>query len=448
MVNKTKKIVQDIIVKNKTSSSVALKKILEKNTRPFSSAENKFKKKKPASQKIPPKQKTISQKRKPKSKRKLKGKFVFNLIVIFVVIILVTKVVDVYSHAIIQIVPHQETAVVDVILKSDKSDSADLPHETMELNLVEQVTIRASGVETVESKASGKIVVYNAFSSRAQTLIANTRFETPDGKIYRINKPISIPGAKVTDGKITPSSIEVTVYADKPGEAYNIGMSDFTIPGFKDSPRYDKFYGRSKTPIEGGYKGERPVVSEEDFENVKKTLEDDITEKLLVIAREQLPKNFLMFDGATDISFDVDNSNIVSEYEEQQNFTLTERGSLFAIIIPQKNLSEILVEKYLGIEFKNKTKVINFDELNFSVINLNTEKKSMIFKVEGEVKFSWLVNEDTLKEALMASKKDMQSVFEEYPEIEKATILFKPSWWRFFPDKINRVSIEQLTSEG
>ena len=68
----------------------------------------------------------------------------------------------------------------------------------------------------------------------------------------------------------------------------------------------------------------------------------------------------------------------------------------------------------------------------------------MIFKIKGEVKFVWIIDEDSLKEAIMASKKDMQSVFETYPEVEEATILFKPSWWRIFPDKINDVSIEQL----
>ncbi|MCG2698301.1 hypothetical protein L6307_04420, partial [Candidatus Parcubacteria bacterium] len=362
MVNKAKRIVQDIIVKNKASSRMALQKILEKNTKPFFSAENKFKNKKPTFKKPLTGQKVVTQKKISKNRR-IKGRFVFSLIALFVAIILITKVVDIYSHVIIQVTPHQETATVDVILKSDESDSTDLPHETMELNVTEQTTIKASGVENVESKASGKIVVYNAFSSKSQTLIATTRFETPDGKIYRINKTISVPGAKIVDGKIIPNSIEVTVYADESGESYNIGLSDFTIPGFKDDSRYEKFYGRSKTPMEGGYKGEKPVVSEEDFENIKNSLENDIRKKLLTEAHKQLPKNFLMLDGAIDISFTINDSDVNLESEEQQNFTLKETGSLLALMIPQKNLSEMLVEKYLGIEFKNKVRVTNFDEL-------------------------------------------------------------------------------------
>ena len=55
----------------------------------------------------------------------------------------------------------------------------------------------------MERKASGQIIVYNAYNDNNQKLIKNTRFETPDGKIYRIQASIIVPGTKVEEGKIS-----------------------------------------------------------------------------------------------------------------------------------------------------------------------------------------------------------------------------------------------------
>jgi len=46
-------------------------------------------------------------------------------------------------------------------------------------------TYPASGSDFVERGATGIITIYNDFSSDPQDLVATTRFETPDGKIYR-----------------------------------------------------------------------------------------------------------------------------------------------------------------------------------------------------------------------------------------------------------------------
>jgi hypothetical protein len=78
MDKKAKKIVQDIIVKNKPSG-VALKKILEKNTKPFLSDKNKFRKKKAPSKRLvsktKPTSKTVTTKK--SNRKKIKGKFIF-----------------------------------------------------------------------------------------------------------------------------------------------------------------------------------------------------------------------------------------------------------------------------------------------------------------------------------------------------------------------------------
>ena len=83
-------------------------------------------------------------------------------------------------------------------------------------------------MKEIERRASGKIIVFNNYSTNSQRLIARTRFETLEGKIYRIRDAVVVPGISDKDGRKTPGSIEVTVFADEPGEEYNIGYTDFT----------------------------------------------------------------------------------------------------------------------------------------------------------------------------------------------------------------------------
>ena len=102
------------------------------------------------------------------------------------------------------------------------------------------------------TKAFGTITVFNGYSSEPQLLIASTRFLSSNERIFRTTKNIDIPGAQLNDDEIIPSSISVEIVADYLGAEYNIGPSDFTIPGFKGSPKYQGFYGKSSTAMSGG----------------------------------------------------------------------------------------------------------------------------------------------------------------------------------------------------
>jgi len=126
--------------------------------------------------------------------------------------------VGVFSRTVVRIVPRQEVAKTDISLKAGRVIGGnDLLFETMEFRLTKEQTVQTSGFKTIESKASGQIIIYNNFSFSAQTLLQNTRFEAPSGKVYRVNKTIVIPGMKKQGSVTSPGSVEATVYADKVG---------------------------------------------------------------------------------------------------------------------------------------------------------------------------------------------------------------------------------------
>ena len=160
----------------------------------------------------------------------------------------------------------------------------------------------ATGRANVSQKAQGILTIYNAYSSSPQTLVATTRFVTPDGKIFRLVSGVVVPGAAVTNGQIVPSSITATVVADQPGIAYNVSSTPkLTIPGFEGSPKYNAFYGALSGGAGGGFVGEKSVPTTADITTAKQKVTDILTADLQDGLTGSYTSNFKILSGATAI---------------------------------------------------------------------------------------------------------------------------------------------------
>lgn len=158
----------------------------------------------------------------------------------------------------------------------------------------------ASGKQLVQKKATGAITIYNAFSSKTQSLVKDTRFSTPEGKIFRLDKSVTIPGAQIVDNKIVPSSVGATVSADKPGAEYNVGpVSRFRIPGFQGSPKYDGFYGESQRVFSGGFVGEVKVPTASDIASGKGEISKSLEDALQTQINVNFPPDIKVLNGAS-----------------------------------------------------------------------------------------------------------------------------------------------------
>jgi hypothetical protein len=377
-----------------------------------------------------------------KNKRISKAKIIFAALFFVFFVVLGVNIVRIFAKAVVEITPHQKQIKLDLVLNGGISKNAVVPIEIMELKDAKEESVKATGKKQVKIKASGKIVVFNEFSSSPQVLIANTRFEAPGGEIYRIDKRITIPGAKVENGRMVPGSMETIVYADKPGEKYNIGLVDFTIPGFKGGPRYEKFYARSKTPLSGGFEGEKTFITESDFALKKTELEKNIKSELLAKIKASKPEEFLFYPNAFKINFIEDEAN-PKPGDLGESFTLKETGKMVVFLVSKKSLSDYLVEKYLGGDYKNRVDVVNLDRLKFELIDYKKDDQVIQFRLFGEGNFVWLIDKDELKRALLASPfKDLKNVFSADPAIDAAKIVFKPSWWKFFPKTGSKIEIK------
>jgi hypothetical protein len=137
----------------------------------------------------------------------------------------------------------------------------------------------ATGVGSKDEKAKGIIRVYNNYSQVAQVFVTKTRFLSHEGKQFRTQEKITIPGM---------GWVDVEVIADQPGKEYNIGPSTFSIPGLAGTAGYTSFYGKSSSPMTGGRETEAVIVDKQDLEKAKETL----TQNIFVQGKNDLDNKF------------------------------------------------------------------------------------------------------------------------------------------------------------
>ena len=126
-----------------------------------------------------------------------------------------------------------------------------------------------TGVGSKDEKAKGVIRVYNNYSQVAQVFVARTRFLSHEGKQFKTQEKITIPGM---------GWVDVEVIADQPGKEYNIGPSTFSVPGLAGTAGYTSFYGKSSASMTGGRETEAVIVSAQDLEKAEEALTQNIFE--------------------------------------------------------------------------------------------------------------------------------------------------------------------------
>lgn len=388
-------------------------------------------------------------------RRRFKSKWLVYLVILVVIVVGGLSLTGLFSKATVKVTPVQGR----LLLNHTFDAYAQAPEGELGFSLVSGITdtekrlVPASGVEKVSRKASGNIIVYNNYDEKPQKLIKNTRFETAGGKIYRINEAITVPGVTVKGSERVPGSVEVTVYADQPGADYNIATADFTIPGFKNDPRYDKFYARSKTALAGGFVGEMKKVSEADKAKAIREMKEVLQTRLASEAKVQIPAGFILFNGANFVTFEevLPEAGATSSAATAQA-EVTLKGTFNGILFDRKALSFKVAKEQIPDFDGRELEIKNLDTVKFKLLNQEEIKNTTIDKVsftlEGNAHLVWLFNQTDLINKLRTAPKDSyQSVFAQFPTIKQAEIVFFPPWSKRIPDKADKIKVEVITTD-
>lgn len=80
------------------------------------------------------------------------------------------------------------------------------------------------------------MTISNCLDSDEHKFIEGTRFQAPDGKIFRSTAEVTVPGGSGSFfGCTKPGTASVNVIADQNGDSYNEGPANYTLPGLPAS---------------------------------------------------------------------------------------------------------------------------------------------------------------------------------------------------------------------
>ncbi|MEI6345968.1 MAG: hypothetical protein WCO79_01930 [bacterium] len=348
-----------------------------------------------------------------------------------------------FTGATITVSPLTQKASVNIVLLASKVAStkgSELQYQLVTLSDQLQKEVIAQGTRVEEKKASGQVVIYNIETNAVQRLIRNTRFQTPEGLIYRISEPTTIPGKKGT----VPGSIEVTVYADTAGADYNIGLTDLTIPGFKTSPtKYKNIYARSKTTMAGGSKGVMRVVKPEDEKAARDTMIADLKTRLLASARAQTPADSAFFDRATLFTVE----QLPNQNKDTDTVILTQKVALTGLVLEKQALARAIALKAVNGYDEKPIDLATTDGLDVVPQNMSIgvfDRDPVKLAVSGTASFVWLYDASKIAAALVSQKTaQFKESMARFSEVTPVKAIVRPFWRSTFPDDVARIIIEQ-----
>ncbi len=356
------------------------------------------------------------------------------------------------AHATVTFLPKVKSvdAGGTYVAEKDTTDENALSFELMTLSDTETSTVPGTLNKASDQKASGQVIVYNAYSTASQSFAVDTRLETKDGKIYKISGAVTVPGTTVKNGVTTPGQLLVTAVAEKGGESYNIGLTDFTIFGFKGTPKYSKFYARSKTAMTGGASGTMYSADPAAGKAAYIAASAKLSDKLLKNAKAQLPKGFLLFNDA--ISVVIPDAPATFQSKES-NVPITVSGKLYGFLLNEKSLTKKIAEKTVSLKEGESITVPNISELSISIKNKDKivpdDVKELSFDVSGTAKDVWDVDPDAIATALIGKKKkDFESTMAGFSNIDSAKTNVRPFWRSRFPEKTKDIDIINAGAGG
>lgn len=344
----------------------------------------------------------------------------------------------------LHVFPHKTTQNVDMQLSGyiGTPDSAtdSLPVRIAERKEEVSLSAKATGSSASNSqKARGTVIISNSFSSESQSLVATTRLETADGKLFRLVDTVTVPGMGSE-----PGVIEAAVIADQAGEQYNIDPTSFTIPGFKGSPKFDKFSAKSLKKMQGGGNdgsGTLAIISKADLDKAESDAKEEAKKRFLTAAGSELKQSEKILEESIEVT-KAGTGSVPPVGTAAEAFDYAGSYTVKAFILSEDAVLQKIAEKagssLSGTEFE-----IAGTKLSYGEITPNYAEGTVRVKAHAEVVLQSKIDEAELK-ASFAGKgdKEIQAALDGFPEIKRLNLVFKPDWFvSSIPDSLDRIEV-------
>jgi hypothetical protein len=331
------------------------------------------------------------------------------------------------------------TIMVDKSLVKIDAANAKIPGQVFTQKNTGVVRLPASGKRFVERKATGVITIYNAYSSQPQNIVANTRFVTPSGVVFRIVKAITIPGAKIENSQIQPSSITAEVIADKAGTLGNVGpVPRLTIPGFAKTPKAQGFYGELKEGTTGGFAGETRVATDTDIKAAKASGAKAAEELVRAQIAGQVPTGFKTIESAT--RFSIIKQVVDAIADESGVFTVTTEAQLSVFAFREQDVRDVLT---LRRETEKAEYKVDTEQLSYGTAGENLLVSGKIaLPVTYQSTLSYKIDTDALRAKVAGQAEErLSTTVLETPGVTGGNVDLWPFYVRSVPTNTDKITL-------
>lgn len=298
----------------------------------------------------------------------------------------------------------------------------------------------------VSIKAKGSITLYNEFGTTPQKLLVGTFLSDNEGKAYKTDSSITIPEYKIDNNKkIIPGQATVNITAFLPGDSYNGEPTDFFINSFKDTPKYNKIYGKLKTPLVGGALGLMYTLDDKNKESIDNMARSSFKEELLKQVKAQVPPGYILYPNALSFSYKIGDS-VLSKTPEAK---IEIEETLAVVLLKEKSLKDFIIKVSLpnikGDELK-EIRIKDLSKLSFNFTNkdqlITKDTSSISFFLTGDLDFVWTPEVEILKTKLLGVyKNETLSIFRQDPGVASAVVRIFPPWQSYLPQDITKINI-------
>lgn len=290
-----------------------------------------------------------------------------------------------------------------------------------------------TGLKTQDIKAQGTIRVFNN-QAKIQILIATTRFISQDGKLFRSTERVAIqPGV----------SLDVHVAAAEAGEGYNIGSSNFSLPGLVGTPLYTLVYGKSSQSMAGGTHSKVSIVSEADIAQAKNSLVNDLANLAKGELQKQLVSPYVM-ENSSSRSETLEALSLVKEGAELAQFSVKAKVRLTVLAFQRPQAEELarhLVEAQLSNAEAEKINPKSF-QAAFTPKTFEPDLSQLSLNVTMAAKAYEEIDLNALRTKVQGQKKIYaKEILSEYPNLSKSQVSLWPFWTMSVPQDARKIHI-------
>ncbi len=290
----------------------------------------------------------------------------------------------------------------------------------------------ATGKKFKEEKARGTIRVYNESTGQTQQLVANTRFISEDGKLFRLKRAVSVP----------QGFLDVEVEAAVPGVEFNIEPSKFSLPGLVGSPLYTKVYGESFQAMSGGEEQEVLVVTEEDIAAAKDQLVATLKAQAIQALLAKVPASYKVLED-TLVSTVLEDNSLVKPGAELNQFNYTSKIRVIMSGFHTEDAQVLARQLLLGYLAPNEAVNENTLQMTFQAVENREENGAMPIEVEIRAdQYEKIDTKDFSQRAAGVSQTEFRQLMAEYPFLAKVQFSFWPFWISTVPGDIKRINLD------